>query len=343
MKRANLLQPRHLVIEQAPIPAPTPGEVRIAVRACGVCGTDIHAYLGKHPLIVCPIVPGHEFSGVIDALGADADASDLRVGMPVVVEPSLTCGKCEPCRTGRYNICDSLRVLGCQATGAQAEYITVPAAKIIPMHDGMTFEQGALVEPTAVAVHALRRAPIHQADRVLIAGAGTIGLQVLQVARALGASTTIVTDVVEKKLELARQLGATYTINSRTQSLSDFLRAQFGKSSAVDVALECVGVEQTMRQCVEACKKGGQIVVVGVFEQDAPVRLSAVQDRELDVLGTLMYMRRDFVKARDLIASGQVQTEPLITRRAPLDELPQVMEAILADPSTNIKSMIHIH
>jgi L-iditol 2-dehydrogenase len=341
MKRANLVQPRRMVIEQVPIPEPAPGEVRIDVRECGVCGSDIHAYLGKHPMISCPIVPGHEFSGVVDALGAGVGG--LRVGMPVVVEPSLTCGKCEPCRTGRYNICDNLRVLGCQATGAQADYITVPAAKVIPMCEGMSFEQGALIEPTAVAVHALRRVPIHLADRVLIAGAGTIGLQVLQVARALGASATIVTDVVEQKLAFARQLGATYTVNSRTQSLSDFLRTQFGQSNAVDVALECVGVDETMSQCVEACKKGGQIVVVGVFAHDAPVRLSWVQDRELELIGTLMYMRRDFEKARDLIASGQVQTEPLITRRAPLDDLPQVMEAILADPTANVKSLIHIH
>lgn len=341
MKRANLVQPRRMVIETAPVPEPARGEVRIAVQACGVCGSDIHAYQGKHPLISCPIVPGHEFSGVVDALGADVE--NLQTGMLVVVEPSLTCGKCEPCLTGRYNICDNLRVLGCQATGAQAEYITVPAAKVIPMGEGMSFEQGAFIEPTAVAVHALRRADIRQADRVLIAGAGTIGLQVLQVARALGASTTIVTDVVEKKLELARQLGATFAINPTKQPLADFMRAQFGQSSAVDLALECVGVKETMKHCIESCKKGAQVVVVGVFEQDPPVQLSWVQDRELTLIGTLMYMRRDFEKARDLIAGGQVRTEPLVSRRAPLDDLPKVMEAILAEPSANIKSMIHIH
>ena len=340
MKHANLVQPRHFQIEQVPIPEPAPDEVRIAVKECGVCGSDIHAYVGKHPYISCPIVPGHEFSGLVDALGAGVEG--FQVGMPVVVEPSLTCGKCEPCLTGRYNICDHLRVLGCQATGAQAEYITVPAAKVIPMRPGMSFEQGALIEPAAVAVHALRRVAIHKADRVLIAGAGTIGLLVLQVARALGISTTIVTDVVEKKLALAQQLGATHVVNSRTQSLTDMLRAEFGQASAVDVALECVGAEQTMKQCIEATKKGGQIVVVGVFEHDPPVRLSWVQDRELELLGTLMYMRSDFEKARDLIAGGQIQGEPLVTRRAPLEDLPQVMEDILADPAANIKSMIHI-
>jgi L-iditol 2-dehydrogenase len=340
MKHANLVQPQHMILEDVPIPEPHAGEARIAVEVCGVCGSDIHAYVGKHPFISCPIVPGHEFSGVIDALGGQPDG--LKLGMRVVVEPGLTCGKCEPCRTGRYNICDELRVLGCQATGAQAEYITVPVAKVIPIPDQMTFEQGALVEPTAVAVHALGRAHTRQAKRLLIAGAGPIGLQVLQVAHAWGIPEIVITDVIQPRLGLARELGATHTLNPRTQSLADFCKEKYGRVNPFDVAMECVGVESTVKQCVTSVKKGGQVVAVGVFSQDCPVPLGIVQDREIEILGTLMYMRPDFEAARDLIANGKIKAEPLITRRARLDELPKVMDSIIADPSSNIKSLILI-
>jgi L-iditol 2-dehydrogenase len=340
MKHANLVQPQHMLIEEVPVPQPGQGEARIAVEVCGVCGSDIHAYVGKHPFISCPIVPGHEFSGVVEALGEAPDG--LRLGMRVIVEPGLTCGECEPCRSGRYNICERLRVIGCQATGAQAEFITVPAAKVIPIPDAMTFEQGALVEPTAVAVHALRRARIGEARRLLIGGAGTIGLQVLQVARALGVPEIIITDVIETRLDLSRRLGAAYAVNPREHSLADFFREKYGTERAVDLAMECVGAAATMKQCITSVKKGGQVVVVGVFGEEVPVPMGLVQDREIELLGTLMYVRADFEEARDLIAGGKVKTEPLITRRAALEELPEVMDAIIANPSANIKNLIFI-
>jgi L-iditol 2-dehydrogenase len=340
VKQANMVEFGRIVIEDVEVPSPGPGQVRVAVKVCGICGSDMHAFQGHHPFISAPIVPGHEFSGHIDALGEGVEG--WAVGQKVTVEPSLVCGECEMCRTGRYNICENLKVLGCQATGAMADMIIVPAEKVIPLPEEMSHEQGALVEPTAVAVHALRRADLSQVERLLVIGAGTIGLQTLQVAHAWGVPTIVVTDIVDSKLAKARQLGATYVINVSKVRLADFFVREFGKPNPVDLAMECVGMEVTLLQAIESVKKGGQIVIVGVPPADPRIRLSWVQDRELSLLGTLMYRRPDFEEARDLIAAGRLRTEPLISARYPLERLNEAMNELLAHPEDNLKILITI-
>ena len=339
MKRINMMEFGKYVVEEAPIPEPAPGQVRIAVKVCGICGSDIHAFKGEHPFINAPVVPGHEFSGEIDALGEGVTGYAL--GQKVTVEPSLVCGECEMCLSGRYNICETLRVLGCQATGALAEMITVPANKLVPLPDTISHEHAALIEPTAVAVHALRRANLEKVKRLLVIGAGPIGLQTMQVAEAWGIPT-LITDVLDEKLERAKKLGASLTLNTAKASLSEWLTAKYGKPNAMDVVMECVGMEKTLLQAIESVKKGGQIVIVGVPPADPHIRLSWVQDRELELLGTLMYRMLDFETARDLIASGKVQTEPLITARYPLERTAEAMAELLAHPAENVKTLILI-
>jgi len=340
VKRANLVEFGNLVIEEADVPIPDLGQVRVAVRVCGICGSDVHAFQGHHPFISTPIVLGHEFSGHIDALGEGVEG--LAVGQKVTVEPSLVCGECEMCRSGRYNICEDLKVLGCQATGAMADMITVPAEKVIPLPEEMSHEHGALVEPTAVAVHALRRADLSRVENLLIIGAGTIGLQTSQVAQAWGIPTIVVTDIVDGKLAKATELGATYVVNVSKVRLADFLVKEFGKPNPADLAMECVGTEVTLLQAIESVKKGGQIVIVGVPPADPKIRLSWVQDRELSLLGTLMYQRPDFEEACDLIAAGKVQTDPLITARYPLERVSEAINALLDYPERNIKTLIEV-
>lgn len=340
MKRASLVEFGSLVIEEVDTPMPGPGQVRVAVNVCGICGTDIHAFQGLHPFISAPVVPGHEFSGVIDAIGPAVDG--LSVGQKVTVEPSLVCGECEPCRTGRYNICDNLRVLGCQAPGAMAEMITVPAEKIVTLREDMSHEQGALIEPTAVAVHALRRADLGRVERMLVLGSGPIGLQSVQVGRAWGIPIIVATDIVDEKLAKASELGATHIVNVSQVTLADFFVEEYGKPNPMDLALECVGTEATLLQSIESVKKGGQIVVVGVPSADPRIRLSWVQDRELELLGALIYTRSDFEGARDLIAAGKVETEPLITARYPLERVSDAINELLRDPENNIKTLITI-
>jgi L-iditol 2-dehydrogenase len=340
MKQANMVEFGKIVLEDADMPSPGPGQVRVAVKVCGICGSDLHAFQGHHPFISAPIVPGHEFTGQIHALGHGVQG--LAIGQRVTVEPSLVCGECEMCLSGRYHICEKLRVLGCQAPGAMAEMIIVPAEKVILMPDEISNEAGALIEPTAVAVHALRRAELKRVERVLIIGAGPIGLQTLQVARAWGVPTIIVTDIVDSRLKLTKELGATFSINIARESLADLLTQQFGKPNAVDLVMECVGKEAALLQAIEAVKKGGQIVIVGVPPTDPKIRLSWIQDRELELRGTLMYRRGDFEEARDLIAGGKVQTEPLITARYPLEHLNQAMYELLSHPESHLKTLITV-
>ncbi len=340
MLQANLVEPQRLLVQEVPIPEPCPGEVRIAVATCGICGSDIHAYYGEHPFISTPIVPGHEFSGLVDALGAGV--SGLEPGTRVIVEPGLVCGECEMCRGGRYNICENLKVLGCQATGAMAEYVTAPARNVIPMPEDLTFEQGALVEPAAVAVHALRRADLSRVERILIIGCGPIGLFTLQVAAAWGIPTVVVTDVVDSRLSLARDLGATHAVNVGKSSLESFLAERFARAGAMDLVMECVGSEETLNQAIGAVKKGGQIVIVGVPAVDPQIRLSWIQDRELELKGTLMYMRSDFEDAMALIAGGKIRAEPLVSKRWPLSRIADAMCDLLANRDATIKTLITI-
>lgn len=340
MLRANLIEPKKLILEQAPTPVPGPGQVRLKIETCGVCGSDIHAYYGEHPYIQCPIAPGHEFSGTVDMLGPGVTA--WKVGQPVTAEPSLVCGECENCQSGKYNICDNLRVIGCQSDGAFAEYLVLPADKLVELPSNMTFEQGSFVETLAVGVHGLRQGRVRPETRLLILGAGTIGLMHLLTAHAWGVKEVTITDRIASKLDLAAELGAKYTVDTSKTSLADFCRQTYGTERAFDVAIECVGVVGTVRDGLPALKKGGTMVIVGVFPKEVPVNMGFVQDRELSLIGSLMYRMDDFTEARDLIASQRAPVQGLISARYPLDKIAEAMKAIDEHPETNIKTMIHI-
>ncbi len=340
MLRANLIEPTKMILERVPEPLPGPGEVRLKIETCGVCGSDIHAWHGQHPFIQCPIAPGHEFAGRIDMLGPGV--TNWQAGQAVIAEPSLVCGECENCRAGKYNICDKLKVIGCQSDGGFAEYLVVPAKKLVELDPRMSFEQGSFVEPLAVAVHALRLTTITPETRLLILGAGTIGMMHLLVAHAWGVKDITMTDRIASKLDLATELGAAHTVDVSKTRLEDFCRTTYGTERAFDVAVECVGVGGTVRDGIATLKKGGTLIVVGVFPSEVPVNLGLVQDRELKLLGSLMYRMDDFVEARDLIASGRAPTEPLISARYPLEQIDVAMQAINEHPEKNIKTMIHI-
>jgi L-iditol 2-dehydrogenase len=223
-----------------------------------------------------------------------------------------------------------------------AEMIKVPVEKIIILPEEMSHEQGALIEPTAVAVHALHRADLSWVERLLVIGSGPIGLQTLQVSRAWGIATIVATDIVDSKLAKASELGATHIVNVSQVTLADFLIEEFGKPNPMDLAMECVGAEATLLQAIESVKKGGQIVIVGVPSADPRIRLNWIQDRELELLGTLMYTRSDFEEARDLIAAGRVQVEPLITARYPLERVSEAINELLDYPERNIKTLITV-
>jgi L-iditol 2-dehydrogenase len=307
MRQAVMVSPGVVEFRGVPEPRPEAGEIVIRVKRIGICGSDVHVSHGLHPFTSYPVVQGHEFSGVVEAVGPGVTA--FQAGDRVTATPQVVCGKCRPCLRGDHHICDSLRVQGFQAPGCAQELFVVSADKAVKLPDEFTFEQGAMVEPTAVAVHAVSRAGEVSGKNIVVLGAGPIGNLVAQVARASGA-TVLVTDLSDFRLGVARQCGLLHTSNPKQEKLAEAVARVFGEDG-FDVALECVGVEPTLSAAVDTIGKGGTIVVVGVFGETPRVAMGLVQDRELTLTGTLMYRYQDYEQAVELMSSGEVVTSPL--------------------------------
>lgn len=332
------MEPKKIVLERVSIPEPKSDEVLIEVKYCGICGSDIHAYHGVHPFIKPPIVLGHEFSGVVKEVGDDV--KEFKVGQRVVVEPLLTCGKCLNCRLGHYNRCVSMKVIGAQTDGAFAEYLPVPAHRVIEIPDEITFKYGALVEPLSVAVHAVKRAGPIGGLNVVVLGAGPIGLLTASVAKRYGANEVLITDLSDYKLKVAKSLGIDHVVNVRKDDPVKVAKEVFG-SEGVDIIFECVGSNPvTIAQAIEMARRGATIVIVGVFRGEIPVRIGFVQDRELELKGTAVYIFKDFLDAIELLRKREISVEPLISKIFPLEDIEKAFKYIEENRDTTIKVLI---
>ena len=317
MKQAVMTAPGEIEIRQVDPPRPGAGEVLLRIRRIGVCGSDVHVHHGKHPYTSYPVVQGHEFAAEVVAVGEGAEG--IPIGAKVTATPQNTCGTCRQCRRGDYHICDALKVRGFQAPGCAQELYVTAAEKILLLPDEFTFEQGALVEPAAVAAHAMGRVDGGLEGRnTVVLGAGPIGNLVAQVARSVGANV-LITDLSDYRLQVARDCGLEHTSNAGSEALADAAGRVFGEDG-FDVAFECVGVEATITAAVENIQKGGTIIVVGVFGEKPRVDLGYVQDRELSLRGTMMYTKADYERAIELIASGGIAAGPLVSRHFPLED-----------------------
>lgn len=339
MKQARMLAPHRIAIEEVDVPRVTAGHVLLKINAIGVCGSDIHVYHGKHPYTSYPVIQGHELSATVAEVGAGVQG--LTPGQLVTVEPSLTCGECYPCRHGRYNICDHLKVMGFQTDGAAREYFLVPATHVVPLPSGFSPEIGAMIEPLAVAVHAVRRLGEIKGGRILVLGAGPIGNLTAQTVKAFGAVEVAITDLNPFRLGLAAACGLNKAINIGDASGMEELR-RFLDAGGPDGILECVGAEATMEQAITTARKGSRIVVVGVFGEKPRVDMGLVQDRELELIGTLMYRREDYVQAIELVQRGAVNLERLITHRFALADYAKAYETIDRQPETVMKVLIEV-
>jgi 2-desacetyl-2-hydroxyethyl bacteriochlorophyllide A dehydrogenase len=315
MKQAIMTAPGSIKFQEVAFPTPGPNEVLLRIQRIGVCGSDVHVYHGKHPYTAYPVVQGHEYSASVEAIGPGV--TGLAPGMKVTSMPQIVCGECAPCKRGDYHICDKLKVEGFQAPGCAQELWVTSADKIVPLPDGFSYEQGALVEPVSVAVHATSRAGTLAGRRVAVLGAGPIGNLVAQVARSAGAQV-LITDLSAYRLDIAQRCGLNATSNAREETLAAAAGRVFGRDG-FNVVFECVGVEPTITAAVETIQKGGTLVIVGVFGEKPRIDMGLVQDRELNILGTLMYKAEDYRRAVELIASGGVITEPLMSKHFPFD------------------------
>jgi 2-desacetyl-2-hydroxyethyl bacteriochlorophyllide A dehydrogenase len=311
-----MTQPGKIELREVPEPEAGPGQVLLRVRRIGICGSDVHVNHGRHPFTSYPVVQGHEFSSVVEAVGEGVEG--IQGGSKATARPQIVCGECRPCRRGDYHICDNLKVQGFQAPGCAQDLFVTAADRLVPLPDDFSHEQGALVEPTAVAVHATGRAPGMDGRNVAVLGAGPIGNLVAQVCRCRGANV-LITDVAEFRLQKAEDCGTPATSNAAEESLADASRRVFGKEG-FDIALECSGAQEAVHEAIEGVNKGGTIVVVAVYSEAVPTQLAIVQDRELSVVGTLMYKHEDYDEAVRRIGAGEVATEPLDSKHFPLEE-----------------------
>lgn len=339
MKQAVMTAPGEIRFQDVEKPAPKAGEVLMQTRRIGVCGSDIHVYHGLHPYTSYPVVQGHEVGGVIAALGEGV--TGLKIGDRITFMPQVTCGECYPCKHGMYHICESLKVMGFQTGGAAQDYFILPAENVLKLPDSMSLDEAAMIEPIAVTVHALARGGGAAGKRVVVLGAGPIGNLTAQVAKASGAKAVMITDVSPYKLDKARQCGIDFVINTAEENLGAAIQRDFGPDKA-DLILECVGIEATMTDAVNYARKGSTIVVVGVFGKKPAVDLGLVQDRELSLVGTLMYQKADYERAIELVASGKMALDKMITHRFPFERYLDAYHAIEESKGNYLKVMIEL-
>ena len=311
MRQAVMTKPGEIEIREVPEPRQVgKNEVKLKIRKIGVCGSDIHVYHGKHPFTPYPVIQGHEYSGEVVEVGELV--KKVKPGDKATARPQRVCGKCPPCLRGDYNICNYLKVEGFQAPGTAQDYFLLPEDRVIKLPDSLTYEQGAMVEPTAVAAHCTSRGGDLKGKNVVVLGAGPIGNLVAQFARARGASKVLITDISEFRLDKAGECGIEYTSNALNEDLGKASKRVFEKEG-FDVVFECAGVEVTLDQAVQQVSKGGKVVVVAVYGNRPKVDMAVVGDRELSLIGTLMYRHEDYEESVALIQSGVIRTKPLFT------------------------------
>jgi len=332
--------PGVIVFNDIEKPRPGKGEVLLKMMKIGICGSDIHVYHGKHPFTTYPVTQGHEVSGEIVELGQDV--TGFEVGQAVTIQPQVVCGKCHPCRNGKYNLCEELAVMGFQTTGAASEYFAIDAAKVTSLPKNMSYDEGAMLEPLAVGVHAVRRAERIEGMNVIVLGAGSIGNLTAQVAKGLGASKVMVTDLSEFRLEKAKDCGIDICMNTATTDLGEAISEYFGPDKA-DLIFDCAGNDITIGQAIKYARKGSTIIIVAVFEDMARADLAVANDHELCLNSSFMYRNEDYMEAIELVNKKKVCLAPLMTKHFKFTEYKQAYEFIDNNRETTMKVIINVH
>ena len=321
MKALLLSEYKSLAVAEVDDPAVGPDEVLIRVRACGICGSDVHGYDGSSGRRIPPLVMGHEAAGTVESVGANV--ADFAAGDRVTFDSTVSCGKCHFCRRGEINLCDDRMVLGVSCGdyrrhGAFAEFVAVPARICYRLPDDLPFEHAAMIEAVSVAVHAANRTPTTLGDTAVVVGSGMIGLLVVQAIRLAGCSTVIAVDLDADRLKIAKDLGADVTLKADEVDVPAEVKKLTGGRGA-DVALEVVGATRTIATAIESVRKGGAVTLVGNLAPTVEIPLQSVVTRELTLLGTCA-SSGEYPACIDLLERGAIRVEPLITAKAPLEQ-----------------------
>jgi len=324
MRAARYYGNQDVRIDEIDAPSPGPGEVLIDVDACGICGSDLSEYLygpRRDDDEFLPYTMGHEFGGTVAVAG---EGVDLDVGTPVGVNPLVACEDCWCCDEAEYNLCRNLRVIGAHRQGAYAEQVVAPATNVIPLPDGVTPEDAAVAEPITVAYHGLLESPLRPGDSVSVVGMGPIGLGMVQLADAMGASPIVASGHREIRRDLARECGADVVVDPRETDLTE--RVDEVTEGGVDVAFEIAGNESALNDAIKSTKAGGHTTVLGVFKGPVEIDPMDFVNSERSIGGSAAYETgpladRDFGVVFDMLASGELDPDPLVTSRVPLDDI----------------------
>ena len=341
MKALVLEEYKELNVKEMPDPQPAADEVRIRVQACGICGSDIHGFDGSSGRRKPPIIMGHEAAGVVESLGAEVAAVGL--GDRVTFNPMLSCGKCDYCRRGETNLCDSRQVLGVSCDefkrhGAFAEFVTVPARNLFAVPDAVSFEQACMTEPVTVATHAINRTPVKPGDSAVVVGTGMIGLLAVQALKVAGCERVFAVDIAPEKLALAKELGAAEVFNPKQDDVVAAIM-DLTKGQGVDIAVEVVGATPTLQTAIDVTRRGGSVTLVGNLAPKVEFAMQAAVTRELTLYGSCA-SNSEFPDALELMQSGRIRVEPLISGKASLEETPGWFDRLYAAEAGLMKVVV---
>lgn len=337
MRVAKLTEPKKVELFDEPmIREPEAGEVCVRVKAVGICGTDLHIFLGERDDVKLPRVMGHELSGIVEKVGEGV--TNVKKGDYVVFDPVVSCGTCKICKSGHANVCSDVKCFGVQMDGGFQDYIVADAEKFYKYPDRIPFEEAALAEPFSVAANILTRTAATAEDRIVIIGAGTIGLAILQAAKGIGASV-LISDVEEAKLEIAKEFGADVTVNSKEQNLAEAV--QLFAEGGADVLIDAVGAAPLTEQTIEMAAPVARIAVIGFDSHPMHLAPVWITKKELTLVGSRMNNGM-FPKVIEWLEKDCLNTAGMVTRIYPLEEIQQAFEETLANGDSNVKTIIKL-
>lgn len=323
-------------IEDLPEPTIGPDEALIKVKAVGICGSELHAYEGLSKRRVPPLVMGHEFAGVVEEIGERSNG--IRVGDRVVADPSVPCGVCEQCLSGRTNVCRARRHVGLHFPGAFAEYVKMPSRSCYQIPESLPFDTATLAEPLSVGTHAASIGKIGERDVVLIIGSGIIGLSCLVAAREK-AKTMLVSDLFDSRLNLAKSFGAHAVINSSEVDPVQELQKLTSEAGA-DAVIEAVGLEKTVNQAISSVKEAGRVVLVGLLDETARVNILQITVKEIQVNGSYGRTSKDFKEGLTLLERNLSTVRRLVTHTFSLDRICKAFETMSGEKQSAMKAVL---
>lgn len=335
MKYVSIPQEKTVEVLEMEKPVPGEGEALIRVLYGGICGSDMGTYKGTFLYSTFPRIPGHEFSA--EVISAPENTAGIKPGMIVTGNPYYNCGECYSCRRGYVNCCTGNQTLGAQRDGIFRQYFTIPVERLYD-GKGLDAQTLALIEPFCISYHAVKRGRVQKGDRVLVVGAGPIGILAVIGAKLMGAEV-MVSDLSENRLHKAEEMGADHIIVSGKEDLPERTEAITG-GDGFDVCIECVGLPATFQNCIDAAAFRGRVVVVGIGKQTLDFAYARIQTKELDIYGSRNAHKNDFIELIDLVAAGHFDLKKLITNVYPLEQAAQAFRDLYENPEHMVKVLV---